>query len=118
MPTAKTIDGAFGTARYLVEEKGKEPYYCCQEHLPARTLKRTWRELNPVECRELYGKRTCPKCLKNLNALKERNRSVCSGCYNNRYNYQSGGDAQNAPTSGAGCWHLDKIARGQCRQRR
>ena len=41
-------------------------------------------------------------------------RAVCSGCYNNRYNYKSEGSTAEAPTSGEGCWNLKLIKRGIC----
>jgi hypothetical protein len=51
--------------------------------------------------------------------MRDRYRStVCIGCHNNRYNYQSNGDIRNAPTTGDGCWHLDSIKRGICKLRR
>ncbi len=47
-------------------------------------------------------------------AMKYRE-TVCRGCRNNRYNYESAGDGWDAPTTGDGCWFLDEIERGKCR---
>lgn len=45
---------------------------------------------------------------------KQYRNSVCSGCYYNRYNFESGGDGWNAPTTGEGCYNLVLIKRGRC----
>jgi hypothetical protein len=44
--------------------------------------------------------------------------TTCVGCYNNRYNFQSGGSPQECATEGTGCWTLTRIKRGICPGRR
>lgn len=47
--------------------------------------------------------------------LRDKYRSsVCSGCRNNYYNYQHAGNGIDAPTTGDGCFHLDRVTRGKC----
>lgn len=67
---------------------------------------------------------TCWLCDKRMALLRDRYRTLCRTCYNDRYNYQSSGDRMNAPTTGKGCWFLEDIhpARGkkpaECKLRR
>lgn len=52
---------------------------------------------------------------KKIRELRDRYRNtVCVGCHNNRYNFQSDGNGWDAPTSGEGCWSLSRIKRGVC----
>lgn len=50
-----------------------------------------------------------------LRKLAQKYRStVCAGCRYNRYNFESEGDGTDAPTSGEGCFHLERIKRDFC----
>ena len=64
---------------------------------------------------EAFARRAAEIVKKRQLVFRDRYReTVCLGCRNNRYNFPSGGDGVNAPTSGEGCWHLDGIKRGKC----
>jgi hypothetical protein len=68
--------------------------------------------LRQKELKERAEQRKIAK--KRILAVRYRN-SVCSGCYYNRYNFESGGSIREAPTSGDGCFHLESIKHGQCK---
>ena len=54
---------------------------------------------------------------KKLRLRNQHRGSTCLGCHYNRYNFESSGDAQNAPTTGEGCYFLTAIRRGKCSQK-
>jgi hypothetical protein len=52
---------------------------------------------------------------KQLKLKMKYRHTVCAGCRSNRYNFQSD-NGVDAPTTGAGCWYLGYIAKGECPQ--
>jgi hypothetical protein len=90
----------------------------CKSRRPGDVLLYSWGYVICIR-REVKRMTEAEKEARALARLRDRYKlTVCSGCHNNRYNFESGADGLHAPTSGGGCWSLQRIKRGVCSVKR